>query len=233
LSFEVIGVVKRVGQGDDNSTNNRVFLPYSVMREFFPLVGEEERDAVSFINYRPRVRDEHLLARQEVRQIIARNHSFDWHNEDAFEDWDTVRSSEMIGKVFDAMDVFLGGVGLVTLALGAIGIINIMMVAVTDRTREIGLRKALGATNRIIMLQFFLEGAFLTLVSGGIGMAGAAALMAILHVAPTTPGFDPPTMSLLSAAVAITSLAIAGIVAGIYPARIAALLQPVEAMRQE
>jgi putative ABC transport system permease protein len=233
LSFEVIGVVKRVGQGDDNSTNNRVFLTYSVMREFFPLVGEEEQDAVSFINYRPRVRDEHLLARQEVRQIIARNHSFDWHNEDAFEDWDTVRSAEMIGKVFDAMDVFLGGVGLVTLALGAIGIINIMMVAVTDRTREIGLRKALGATNRIIMLQFFLEGAFLTLVSGGIGMAGAAALMAILHVAPPTPGFDPPTMSLLSAAVAITSLAIAGIVAGIYPARIAALLQPVEAMRQE
>jgi putative ABC transport system permease protein len=233
LSFEVIGVVKRVGQGDDNSTNNRVFLPYSVMREFFPLVGEEEQDAVSFINYRPRVRDEHLLARQEVRQIIARNHSFDWHNEDAFEDWDTVRSAEMIGKVFDAMDVFLGGVGLVTLALGAIGIINIMMVAVTDRTREIGLRKALGATNRIIMLQFFLEGAFLTLVSGGIGMAGAAALMAILHAAPSTPGFDPPTMSLLSAAVAITSLAIAGIVAGIYPARIAALLQPVEAMRQE
>jgi putative ABC transport system permease protein len=233
LSFEVIGVVKRVGQGDDNSTNNRVFLPYSVMREFFPLTGEEEQDAVSFINYRPRVRDEHLLARQEVRQIIARNHSFDWHNEDAFEDWDTVRSAEMIGKVFDAMDVFLGGVGLVTLALGAIGIINIMMVAVTDRTREIGLRKALGATNRIIMLQFFLEGAFLTLVSGGIGMAGAAALMAILHAAPPTPGFDPPTMSLLSAAVAITSLAIAGIVAGIYPARIAALLQPVEAMRQE
>jgi putative ABC transport system permease protein len=233
LSFEVIGVVKRVGQGDDNSTNNRVFLTYSVMREFFPLVGEEEQDAVSFINYRPRVRDEHLLARQEVRQIIARNHSFDWHNEDAFEDWDTVRSAEMIGKLFDAMDVFLGGVGLVTLALGAIGIINIMMVAVTDRTREIGLRKALGATNRIIMLQFFLEGAFLTLVSGGIGMAGAAALMAILHVAPPTPGFDPPTMSLLSAAVAITSLAIAGIVAGIYPARIAALLQPVEAMRQE
>ena len=70
--------------------------------------------------------------------------------------------------------------GLVTLALGAIGIINIMLVAVADRTREIGLRKAVGATNGSIMFQFFVEGAFLTLLSGGIGMAGAAGLMAAL-----------------------------------------------------
>ena len=76
------------------------------------------------------------------------------------------------------MNMFLGSVGLVTLALGAIGIINIMLVAVADRTREIGLRKAIGATNSSIMFQFFVEGAFLTLLSGGIGIAGAAALMA-------------------------------------------------------
>jgi len=229
----VIGVVKRVGHGDDNSTNNRVFLPFSVMREFFPILGEEQQDAVSFINYRPRVRDEHTLARQEARQAIAHNHGFDWQNDDAFEDWDTVKNAETVGKIFDAMDVFLGGVGIVTLALGAIGIVNIMLVAVSERTREIGLRKALGATNQSIMLQFFLEGAFLTLISGGIGMGGAAGLMAILKAAPQAEGFDPPTISLLSAAVAIGSLAFAGVVAGIYPARQAALLQPVEAMRQE
>jgi len=233
LSFEVIGVVQRVGHGDDNSTNNRVFLPFSVMHEFFPILGEQEQDAVSFINYRPRVRDEHDLARQEARQAIAHNHGFDWHNEDAFEDWDTIKNAETVGKIFDAMDVFLGGVGIVTLALGAIGIVNIMLVAVSERTREIGLRKALGATNRSIMLQFFLEGAFLTLISGGIGMGGAATLMAILKAFPQAPGFDPPTISMLSALVAIGSLALAGILAGIYPARQAALLQPVEAMRQE
>ena len=101
-----------------------------------------------------------------MRKIIARNHGFDWHDEDAFEDWDTMKNAETVGKIFDAMDLFLGGVGLVTLTLGAIGIINIMLVAVSERTREIGLRKALGATNRSILLQFFLEGAFLTLMSG-------------------------------------------------------------------
>lgn len=233
IRFDVIGVVQRVGHGDDNSTNNRVFLPFTTMRQFFPLTKEGQTDAVSFINYRPRTRQEHTLAREEVRKIVARNHGFDWHNEDAFEDWDTIKASETVGKIFDAMDVFLGGVGLVTLTLGAIGIINIMLVAVSERTREIGLRKALGATNRSILLQFFLEGTFLTLMSGGIGMGGAALLMAMMSGMGQVPGFDPPTMSFMSATLAIGALAVAGIVAGIYPARKAAMLQPVDALRQE
>lgn len=158
IGFQVIGVVQRVGHGDNNSTNNRVFLPFSTMRQFFPLIKEGQDKALSFINYQPRIRSEHTIARDEVRKIIGRNHAFDWRDEDAFEDWDTVKSADTVAKIFDAMDVFLGGVGLVTLTLGAIGVINIMLVAVSERTHEIGLRKALGATKRSILLQFFLEG---------------------------------------------------------------------------
>jgi putative ABC transport system permease protein len=131
------------------------------------------------------------------------------------------------------MDYFLGVVGIVTLALGAIGIINIMLVSVTERTREIGLRKALGATHRAILTQFFVEGAFLTALSGGIGLAITTALVMALAALPAPEGFDTPRIVPSSAAIAILSLACAGIVAGLYPARQAAHLQPVEALRQE
>jgi putative ABC transport system permease protein len=139
----------------------------------------------------------------------------------------------MIGTIFDAMDMFLGSVGLVTLVLGAIGVINIMLVAVSERTREIGLRKALGATHRSILFQFALEGTLLTLGSGLIGMGLAAGLMALLGTQQGPQGFDPPKLVPMSAILAIGSLTLAGVVAGLYPARKAARLQPVEALRQE
>jgi putative ABC transport system permease protein len=233
IRFEVIGSVERVGRGDNNSTNMRAYIPYQVMTTHFPLKGENQHNAISFINYQPRVPAEHLLAQEDVRKIIARNHGFDYHDDDAFEMWDTIQESKMIGTIFDTMDMFLGSVGLVTLVLGAIGVINIMLVAVSERTREIGLRKALGATNRSILFQFALEGTLLTLVSGLIGMVLAGGLMALLGTQEGPQGFDPPKLVPLSAIMAIGSLTLAGVVAGLYPARKAALLQPVEALRQE
>ena len=233
VRFEIVGVTDRIGHGDNNTTNNRVFMPYSVMHQYFPLKNQEEEEAVSFLNYRPRVREEHDIAKAEVRKIIARNHGFDANNKDAFEDWDTVKNAETVGVIFDVMDMFLGSVGLVTLGLGAIGIINIMLVSVSERTKEIGLRKALGATNRSILLQFFLEGALLTLLSGGIGMGAAALLMHAMSGLQGEGGFDPPKLSLLSAMVAIGTLSLAGIIAGLYPARKAAMLEPVDALRAE
>ncbi len=231
--FEVIGTLKRVGRGDDNMTNTRCYIPFQVMRNDFPLKGEEAYDAISYIYYQPRVADEHLLALGEARRVIGRNHHFDYHDEDAFEGIDTVQQAQMMGTIFDAMNEFLGTVGLVTLALGAIGVINIMLIAVTERTREIGLRKALGATNRSIMLHFFAEGIILTLVSGLIGMGLAGGFMALLGNYNGPGGFDPPRLVPKTAILAIASLTLAGVVAGLYPARKAARLEPVEALRAE
>lgn len=233
LSFEVIGTLQRVGRGDDNSTNMRGYIPYHVMAVYFPLKGEDEKNAISFINYQPWTAADHLLATQDLRKIVARNHGFDYRDDDAFDTWDTVKQAEMMGLIFDAMNMFLGTVGIVTLALGAIGVINIMLVAVSERTREIGLRKALGATNRSILFQFFLEGILLTLMSGFIGMGFAAALMAALGTVQGPSGFDPPKLVPATAILAIGCLTLAGVVAGIYPARKAAMLQPVDALRQE
>lgn len=233
MDFKVIGVVPKIGKEGENGTNHRIFVPFETMRALFPLVAKNSENAISFINYRPIKKELHVEAKNEVHAFIARRHGFDASLDDAFQDWDTIDGSIRVAKIFDAMDWFLGVVGLVTLGLGAIGIINIMLVSVTERTREIGLRKALGATHRNIMTQFFVEGAFLTAFSGGIGLAITSAFVALLAQLPSPEGFDTPRIVPASAVIAILSLSLAGIIAGLYPARKAALLPPVEALKQE
>jgi len=233
IRFEVVGSMPHLGRGDNNWLNMRGYVPFQVMATYFPVKGDNHENSISFIEYQPTVTAEHLLAQDEVYKIVARNHDFDATDTNAFDSWDTIQQSRMVGTIFDVMNMFLGAVGMVTLALGAIGVINIMLVAVSERTHEIGLRKALGATNRSILLHFFLEGLLLTLGSGLIGMGLAAGLMAALGTIQGPGGFDPPKLVPMTALLAICSLTLAGVVAGLYPARKAALLQPVEALRQE
>ena len=213
--------------------NLRIYIPFSTMHQYFPMKTVYTSSDIGNMVLRPVSRDKHAGAVEQIHQIIARNHGFDPKNNDAFEGWDTVQTQDTVGKIFDGMDIFLGGVGMITLVLGAIGIINIMLVSVTERTREIGLMKALGATSRRILMQFFLEGVFLTALSGGLGIAISAAFMAVLAKVPTPPGFDLPHIVPASAATVVIALSVAGIVAGLYPARKAAMLQPVEALRRE
>ncbi len=233
IPFQVIGTIQKIGHGNNNDQNMRLVMPYSTMATYFPIQGEGNAKAIKYVAYQPITRERHAEAKKAVRSIIARNHNFDPETPDAFDDWDTIEGAEMMGKISDAMDTFLGAVGLVTLALGAMGVVNIMLVSVTERTREIGLRKALGATRRSILFQFFLEGLMLTAISGGIGVAAAYIATLLFGLAPPMDGFELPRIYPATAALAIVSLATAGIVAGLYPARRAALLTPVEALRQE
>ena len=234
--FQVVGVAQKIGRGNNDGDNQKIYIPLSTMMQLFPIVGENlPEDAVTSIQYQPRAEDENEAAKADVHRIVAQRHGFAPNVKDAFEEWDTIKSNKMVGMIFTAMDVFLGGVGVVTLALGAVGIVNIMLVTVQERTREIGLRKALGATNRSIMTQFFLEGLILTGLSGLIGIAAAAGFMGLLGslLGDNQMGMDPPRLVPWSAAMAISTLTLCGIVAGIYPARTAALLEPVEALRKE
>jgi putative ABC transport system permease protein len=233
IPFEVVGTIQKLGHGDNADLNMRLIMPYNTMLTYFPMQGNGNSQAVKYVAYQPITHQRHVEARQAVRRIVARNHHFDPETPDAFDDWDSIANAEMVGKISDAMDTFLGAVGLVTLALGAMGVVNIMLVSVTERTREIGLRKALGATQRSILFQFFFEGLMLTSISGAFGVIVAYGATRLFGMAPPIDGFELPHIYPASAALAMVSLASAGIVAGLYPARRAALLTPVEALRQE
>ena len=233
VPFQVIGTIKNIGHGNNNDQNMRLVMPFATMATYFPLKGEGNAKAIKYVAYQPITREQHTQAKKSVRGIIARNHNFDPETPDAFDDWDSIASAEMVGKISDAMDTFLGAVGLVTLALGAMGVVNIMLVSVAERTREIGLRKALGATRRSILFQFFLEGLLLTAISGAIGVGAAYGATRLFGLVPPIDGFELPHIYPATAALAMGSLSTAGIIAGLYPARRAALLTPVEALRQE
>jgi putative ABC transport system permease protein len=234
--FAVIGAVDKISRGNNDFDDQKVYLPVTTMQELFMLKGSNiARDALTSIQYQPARKGDTSEAIPAVHRVIAQRHGFDPAMTEAFQEWDTVTEMKMVGAIFTAMDVFLGGVGIVTLGLGAVGIINIMLVSVSERTPEIGLRKALGATQRSILAQFFWEGLLLTGVSGVIGILFSAGLMGLLQTALTgkMPGWDPPRLVPWSAAMALGSLVICGIIAGIYPAGKAAQLDPVEALRRE
>lgn len=234
--FQVIGVADKIGRGNNDGDNQRLYVPLTTMMQLFPMTGDNiPQDSISSIQYQPLTPDLNETAKAEVHRIVGERHGFDPSLKDAFDEWDTIKSQRTVGIIFTAMDVFLGGVGIVTLALGAVGIINIMLVTVSERTKEIGLRKALGATNRSILTQFFLEGLLLTGLSGVIGILSAAGLMIGLRamMGNNQMGFDPPRLVPWSAAMALGSLTLCGVVAGLYPATKAAALEPVEALRKE
>jgi putative ABC transport system permease protein len=234
--FTVIGVGKPIGRGNNTYDDEKIFIPVTTMLELFPLKGDNiPQDAVNSIQYNPTIKNDNTAADIAVHSVIAHNHGFDPSLKDAFNEWDTITEAHLIGVIFTAMDIFLGSVGFVTLGLGAIGIINIMLVSVSERTREIGVMKAVGATRRSILAQFFWEGLLLTGLSGIIGIAVSEAVMAVLQAFLTDkiPGFDPPRIVPWTAALALVSLTLCGVAAGLYPAGKAAQLDPIEALRRE
>jgi putative ABC transport system permease protein len=236
VSFTVVGRVGTISRGNNDGDNQKVYIPLTTMHELFAMKGDNvPHDALTSIQYQPAIHGDTTAAVPAVHRVIAERHGFDPSMTDAFQEWDTIQEEHMIGAIFNAMDVFLGGVGIVTLGLGAVGIINIMLVSVSERTREIGVLKAIGATKRSILSQFFWEGLLLTGVSGVIGIVVSAGGMWALQQLLTgkIPGFDPPRLVPWSAALAFVSLVLCGVVAGLVPASKAAELDPIEALRRE
>ncbi|HEY3824269.1 MAG TPA: FtsX-like permease family protein, partial [Bryobacteraceae bacterium] len=172
-------------------------------------------------------------ARTQVRKVIARAHDFDPADKSAIGVWDTVENAKLTAGIFDSMTVFLGFIALVTLSLGGIGVMNIMLVTVSERTREIGLRKALGATRLRIMVDFLTEGCALALLSGLVGWSIAFGLSAVLKLVPMPDMFPGLPVSGATTGLAFGTLTVIAIASALFPAWRAASLTPVEALRYE
>jgi len=251
LPYTVVAKVRKKEQDSNYSgpDNNKIFVPFATMMRDMPLPEAEPgtvSDIVvapkaSVVDDLPRVLDERRgrlddiewpLGRN-VRAVLARRHRFDPNDHHAIDIWDTSLETLMFGRMIDRLRDFFRIVGIVTLVLGGIGVMNIMLVAVAERTREIGLRKALGATTGAVGRQFFLEGLFLTLLSGAAGMGIALGLCALLNMLPRTSRFEGMIVSWEAGVMSLLLLVVLGIITATYPAMRAAKLPPVEALRFE
>src|SRR5882724_103142 len=238
LDFEVIGVLRNKIQdsmymGPDNSNG---FIPFQVFRD---LKNIRDPDMIIFQPTAPELNKKALAA---VREVVARRHHFDPKDEKATPEWDTVEGAQMMTAFSYGLQAVLGLIGMVTLGVGGVGVMNIMLVSVTERTREIGLRKALGARRWHILIQFLLEALVLTFMGGIVGMAVAILLTWIIPPMPLYGEFhkslhhEGDIFLRASTSVMIISfsiLSVVGIVSGFFPALKASRMDPVEALRYE
>ena len=235
IPFTVIGVMssKKQDSSYDGWDINKIFIPFSAMRQDFPDKPPGTPNTFDQLLVVPRGVEKDDACKGEVRRVLARLHGFDPADKEACPIWDTVQEAKAFRTMTDGMKYFLGAVGIVTLFLGGLGVMNVMLVAVRERTREIGVRKAIGAPSNSILHQFFLEALLIALISGGAGLLIAFGLCALVDQLPMPDFFAGLLPTWQSGTIAFAILGTIAILSALYPARRAASIDPIEALRHE
>jgi putative ABC transport system permease protein len=233
--YVVIGIMAKKDQDSsyDGWDVNKLFVPYSTMQRDFPAKPPDTPHTLDRLLVVPKSFEQHEACKTETRKILGRIHNFDPDDKEAAGIWDTVEEARAFRAMTDGMKYFLGGVGITTLLLGGLGVMNVMLVAVRERTREIGVRKAVGAASRAIIVQFFAETMMIVFLSGGIGLAIAFGFCGIVNLLPMPPFFAGLLPTWGSGLMAAGILGAISVASAIYPARRAASIDPIEALRYE
>ena len=229
--FRVIGVLVAKGGGAFGSEDNSAYIPFTTAQA--RLLKRDSRDEIDVLYVQATTAESVPQAVDEISNILRQRHRTPIGDDDftVFTQQDFLQTFETITGV---LTIFLGGIAGISLLVGGIGIMNIMLVSVTERTREIGLRKALGARKKDILLQFLTESSLLSLIGGIIGIIfGWLIAFAVGQVAAATGNNFVPIVGTDAILLSTSFSAIIGLFFGIYPASRAANLEPVEALRYE
>jgi putative ABC transport system permease protein len=225
--FTVVGIMAEKTQNSSYNARDedRVFIPVTTYRA---ISGDRY---VDWLLFRPTDPDLSEAAVAGVRRVLGRKYTFDPADQDAVSVWDTNEMMKMFKYIFIGFNLFLGIVGSFTLVVGGVGVANIMFVVVQERTREIGVRRSVGARKRDILAQVLLEAVLIVVIGAAMGFAISVGLARLVSFLPIQEYVGVPIISTQVALITAALLTLVALTAGFMPARRAAALEPADALR--
>ena len=233
VPYTVVGIMQKKLQTSMNNgpDDQRAIIPYTSFRTMYSVTY------VNSILIRPTDPGQQVFVKSELYRVLGRKYRFDPGDERALGIWDFIEDEAINRKVGLGISIFLGSVGFLTLLIAGVGVANVMYVVVKERTKEIGIKMALGAKKKYILFQFVFEALLISFLGGAIGMLFSWGLVSVVRMIPADDGpmqfLGRPILSLNIMFLTASILAVIGVLAGFFPARKAANVDPVESLRYE